>query len=182
MGLLVKNKNRKLRKLVKRIEILRNNLTYVEEEVLRRLLLFRQAVADYCFANNLPLQKNMFDKQGYEHKPPSNKSRSVTKFVKKLYREIATLTHPDKTDDPELNEIFVKCSTALSNGFIYDIIESATKLDITITSVSISELVFLHEEISELETSIKENQNTYCWVWFEKNKDERYIKQFLNLQ
>lgn len=182
MALLVKNQNKKMIKLVEKIKNLKRQLSYTEEESYRRLLLFRQAVVAYCYANNLPLQKVIFDGQSYTPDLPSSQNRKSTKFIKKLYREVASLTHPDKTSDPRLNSIFVKCSTALSNGFIYDIIESAADLNIKVKDISLSELVFLHDEILELEKSLRENKNTYSWVWFESGKDETYIKQFLNLK
>ena len=185
MSLSVINKNNKFKKLLLKIRYLRAELKDVEEDALSRILLFRKAVANYCLENNLPLGNAQFDDPNVNVTIPSREKRDISKFIKKLYRNIASITHPDKTYDlpkdkrAKLNSIFVKCNSSISNGFIFDILEAADELNIEVENITLSELVFLHEEISEIEKSINNKKNTYSWIWFSNNKDKKYIKQFL---
>ena len=58
----------------------------------------------------------------------------ISNGVKKLFREIAKLTHPDKTqkmnNKKELNELYVRAKTAVESCDVYEILLICDKLDI----------------------------------------------------
>lgn len=97
--------------------------------------------------------------------------------VKKIYREIVKLTHPDKIKDKRLNDFYIK-STELYNdndkiglykicdelGIVYDIDENDSE--------------FIEDKINTLKRKINFLESTFTWKWF-NTKDEKVRERIL---
>jgi DnaJ-class molecular chaperone len=66
----------------------------------------------------------------------SEKKNIVKKFIKKYYKKICLLTHPDKTNDLDKNEIFKKAKDNMENNFLIGIIKNAYDLKIKIDDLN----------------------------------------------
>jgi hypothetical protein len=66
----------------------------------------------------------------------SEKKNIVKKFIKKYYKKICLLTHPDKTNDLDKNKIFKKAKDNMENNFLIGIIKNAYDLKIKIDDLN----------------------------------------------
>ena len=66
----------------------------------------------------------------------SEKKSVVKKFIKKYYKKICLLTHPDKTNDLDKNEIFKRAKDNMENNFLIGIIKNAYDLKIKIDDLN----------------------------------------------
>ncbi len=180
----IKNKNNKLPNLLSKLRVLKSRHEEVKDLAEYYEKGFRVALYDYCLDNNISFN-NFYSgpSEEVEFKP----STSVSQNIKKIYRKIASLTHPDKIPknlNPLMKEKlmnnFMKATNGIRSGFIFDVLEVAEKLDIEIEDIELSELTALHEELQFLEKEIAHNKNTYSWKWGETN-DDIWIKKYLKV-
>ena len=66
----------------------------------------------------------------------SEKKSVIKKFIKKYYKKICLLTHPDKTNDLDKNEIFKRAKDNMENNFLIGIIKNAYDLKIKIDDLN----------------------------------------------
>jgi hypothetical protein len=66
----------------------------------------------------------------------SEKKSIIKKFIKKYYKKICLLTHPDKTNDLDKNEIFKRAKDNMENNFLIGIIKNAYDLKIKIDDLN----------------------------------------------
>ena len=66
----------------------------------------------------------------------SKKKSVIKKFIKKYYKKICLLTHPDKTNDLDKNEIFKRAKDNMENNFLIGIIKNAYDLKIKIDDLN----------------------------------------------
>jgi len=97
--------------------------------------------------------------------------------LKRLYRKIATKTHPDKVNVKYLNDLYMKAKTAYQANDIFTLYLICNDLDI--------EYEFPKEEVSKFKTTIKDLKNTnafveqtYLWAWINE-EDEKLKKNIL---
>jgi hypothetical protein len=85
-----------------------------------------------------------------------NDDNEVTKFIKKYYRKIVILTHPDKTNDIIKNNIFKKAKDNIENKFLIGIIKNCYDLKIEINDLTESLLNHIMFEIRVIQEKIIE--------------------------
>ena len=88
----------------------------------------------------------------------------VNNKLKKLYREIAKSTHPDRITNKKLNEIYIKatnCYNILDVPGTYSICD---ELDITY-EIDNDDYNLIVNKISELKERIKFMESTVTWKW-----------------
>ena len=89
-------------------------------------------------------------------KPESNNNNEITNFIKKYYRKIVILTHPDKTNDITKNNIFKKAKDNIENKFLIGIIKNCYDLKIEINDLTESLLNYIMFEIRVIQEKIIE--------------------------
>lgn len=91
--------------------------------------------------------------------------------VKKLYRKIATKTHPDKVSNKYLNNLYLKAQEAYNKNDVFTLYLICNDLDI--------DYEFAGEKLSDFKIKIKNLrannlhvEHTYLWAWIhEENED-----------
>ncbi len=103
----------------------------------------------------------------------SKTTDSLKDDIKKLYRKIATKTHPDKVSVKYLNDLYLKAKTAYKNNDILTLYLICNDLDI--------EYEFSKGEEKELKSKIRNLRNTnefaeqtYLWAWI--NEEDENIR------
>jgi hypothetical protein len=110
----------------------------------------------------------------------------IDKKVKKLYREIAKLTHPDVVNNKKLNELYLKATQFYNNNDITGTYSICDELDIDYEPEE-SDNELISSKINGLKNRISFIESTLTWVWYHSNDDKqkeqillRYIKNQLD--
>lgn len=103
-----------------------------------------------------------------------NKPSDTPDELKKLYRAIAQKTHPDKTTDERLNEIFKLSADAMKEENWMALVEFAGELNLDIEFLSDETCAKVEESIDRNQKKIIGIKNTFSYIWSrQKNEQDR---------
>ena len=108
------------------------------------------------------------------------------KDLRKLYRKIASATHPDKTGDEDLSKVFDQAARAYEKDDLAALLDIAGNLNIEIIELSPESLVLLKNNIDLLSKEINTLKENTSWYWAnakdeeEKNKILEFVYNFRN--
>ena len=85
--------------------------------------------------------------------------------IKKLYREIVKLTHPDKVRDSKLNDIYIKSTKSYDENDLISIYAICSELHIEYESDE-TDNVFISDRITVLKERINFMESTFTWKWY----------------
>ena len=106
----------------------------------------------------------------------SSTNTDVTDDIKKIWKQIAVKTHPDRTgNDPDLTEIYMKSLNAYNQGNYEEVIETALQLFIKIEQLSEKTLELLEGRAKTLEKDLNEIKNNVLWNWAEAPTEKKTI-------
>ena len=89
-----------------------------------------------------------------------------SKILKKLFRQISKLTHPDKVKSDYLEKIFIEANDAYKNKDVALLFSIAVKIDAIPKEVEMSVITNkIEEKIKELENSIDTYVKSLPWKW-----------------
>jgi hypothetical protein len=93
--------------------------------------------------------------------------------IKKLYREIAKITHPDKIQNKGLNNLYMEASKYYELNDIIGIYSVCDNLSIDY-DVEISDIELIKENIKNLKERILFIENNTVWTWINQtdNRDQ----------
>lgn len=103
--------------------------------------------------------------------------------VKKLYREIVKLTHPDKVNNKKLNNLYLKATEYYEQNDITGLYTICNEVGIEY-ELDESDNESILDKISSLKNKIGFLESTFTWKWYsakEKEK-ENLILNYINLQ
>ena len=99
--------------------------------------------------------------------------------IKKIYREIVKLTHPDKTEKmnnrDELNDMYIKAKIAADEYDIYGLLVICDKLKIK-WLIDISEKTILEDNLIAKRKKLKSIESSYIWLWINAKTEEDKLK------
>lgn len=104
--------------------------------------------------------------------------------LKSLYRKIVKSTHPDKKDDDNLNDIYLKATEAYDNNNILSLFSICDRLSIPY-DISDDEGGLIKSEIDKIKNRITFLESTYTWRWLISDDDlvkEQIILSFIKSQ
>ena len=90
--------------------------------------------------------------------------------VKKIYREIVKLTHPDKIKNEELNEIYLNATIAYDKFDLFELYFIATNLNIKI-KLTLDESKILSALIDAKKDEISNIEKSFIWLWVNAESD-----------
>jgi hypothetical protein len=106
--------------------------------------------------------------------------------LKKLYREIVKLTHPDKIKKQTLNDLYIKATEFYNFNDKIGIYRICSELNIDY-DIDDDDEIFISERIDSLKKRISFLESTFTYKWFEsESEDEKnkimveYIKLRIN--
>ena len=115
-----------------------------------------------------PVKKDKID--------PSTVDSSTKDKVKKLYREIAKITHPDRVDSEELVELYMKATMAAEEFDLFTLYEICSRLNIE-HSVDGEDKDILKTKINKKKDKLKSIEGSFIWLYANSKTQEE--KQFL---
>ena len=107
---------------------------------------------------------------------PSTVDPSTREKVKKLYREIAKITHPDKVSSEELVELYMRATIAAEEFDLFTLFEICSKLNIE-HSVEGEDKEILKVKINKKKEKLKNVEGSFIWLYSHAKTEEE--KQFL---
>jgi len=110
-----------------------------------------------------------------EHKNDEDKTNISQ--IKKLYREIVKLTHPDKVKSNKQNELYIKSSKYYESGNKIGIYSICNELDIEY-EIEEDDVILISEQISSIKNKINFIESTFAWQWY-NCEDEMLKSQIL---
>jgi hypothetical protein len=102
--------------------------------------------------------------------------------LKKIWKQIAMKTHPDKTGgNPHLTELYKRASDAYSGKKYDEIIEVAIELGLELENLSDEATKLLEKRVEELEKKLQGLQLNVLWEWATAGEEKRTkIEKTLN--
>lgn len=97
--------------------------------------------------------------------------------MKKLYRDIAKLSHPDKNTNSQLNEIYLKATKYYNEENEVGLLTICNELNIQYES-NPDDISLIKERINQFKNKINFLESTFTWKWY-YCEDESQKKQIL---
>jgi hypothetical protein len=102
------------------------------------------------------------------------KNEELPDDIKKIWKTIALMTHPDRTkNDPEKTEMYLAANKAAEDGSVDEILRIATELNIEIPDDSPIVEAKLESIASELENKLKTMEGSVLWQWGQAEPEAR---------
>lgn len=108
-----------------------------------------------------------------EQKDNENKEDIKSPKLKKLYRDIVKLTHPDKVKSEKLNALYIKATSFYDKNDLAGIYSICDEIGIEY-EVDEEDNVLISDKINTLKQRISFMEQTFTWKWFYcKDQQER---------
>lgn len=102
----------------------------------------------------------------------SNLINKTTKNkIKKLYREIAKKTHPDKTNSEKLIDLYMRATIASEDYNLFEIFIICNELNIDI-DIDLEDKDTLLALIKMKKNEIKSVESSFIWIYINSNTEE----------
>lgn len=104
----------------------------------------------------------------------SKQSQELPDDIKKVWKTIALLTHPDRTkNDPEKTELYLAANKAAEEGSVDEIIRIAIELNVEVPDDSPVVEAKLESIAADLEGKLKATEGSVLWQWGKATPDIR---------
>jgi predicted ATP-grasp superfamily ATP-dependent carboligase len=132
------------------------------------------------------LEKADPESENYEAPDESEETHVTEKSpkVKKLYREIAKITHPDRVKDKELNEFYIKATKCYEGNDLSGLYFICNELEIEYELDEYDDQ-FIAEKIEKLKSKIQFMESTFTWMWHvaeSPQKKEMLVMNYIQTQ
>lgn len=173
-----------IKKLIQEYEFLTTENEYLKEIVEKNKINFLEITQEHRKKINKPIsdvkEKDSVNMCENAIKP-ENVSESTKNKVKKIYREIVKLTHPDKTNSEEMIEVYRNATNAANNYNIIDLFQICIQLGIHI-ELDTEDVDVLNFLIKTKKDDIIKIESSFIWLWInakDDNEKNNIIKMFI---
>lgn len=135
-------------------------------------------------ATDIYIQEDVADsikdeQESTEENKEEDKNTKHLSQMKKLYREIVKLTHPDKIKNERLNEIYLKATQYYDEGNKIGIYAVCNEISIPY-EIETEDIELIYGEIQKYQQKINFIESTYTWKWFNCENEEQKDQILLN--
>lgn len=113
---------------------------------------------------------------------PNTVDKSTKDKIKKLYREIAKITHPDKAKTDEHIDLYIQATTAAEGFDLFALYEICSQLNIT-HSIDNEDKDILKIRINKKRDELKSIESSFIWLYTHaqtEEEKEKLINHFIN--
>jgi hypothetical protein len=124
--------------------------------------------------------ENLDEFEENENKTSEEKSPKL----KKLYREIAKITHPDRVKDKKLNDWYIEATEYYEDNDLSGLYFICDQLGIEY-EVDEDDNQLISTKIGKLKDRIQFMESTYTWMWYSADNDlkkEMLIMNYIQMQ
>jgi len=103
--------------------------------------------------------------------------------IKKYYREIVKLTHPDKVKNEKLNDFYITATEYYNDNDLIAIYSICSQLYIDY-ELEDSDYALIQIKIDNLNKKISFMESTYTWKWYnvDETEKQKVIEQYILIQ
>lgn len=104
--------------------------------------------------------------------------------VKKIYREIVKITHPDKIKDKKMNDIYIKSTELYNNDDKIGLYKICDEINITY-QIDENDTDIIEDKINTLKRKIDFLESTFTWKWLntkDSNQKDKILLDFIGLK
>lgn len=112
---------------------------------------------------------------------PNTIDEHVRIKVKKLYRDIVKLTHPDKAKTDEHNDLYIAATIAMESYDIFELYNICSKLEISYTVDELDKPI-IEMKVKTKKEELANIERSYVWLWYHASTEEEkllYIRNFV---
>ena len=164
--------NLKLSLLLKELTLLEGEEQYNKEFIDYYKPLFMKEVIG--LDGEIPPQTG--DTQNHERKKEKkfDVSEEEQTKIKNVFRNIAKVCHPDKTDDPYLHGIYSNAHTAYDQNDLLTLYKISQTLNIEV-DIDKENIFLLQRIVDEKKQELKSVEGSYLWLWVNAKTEEEKI-------
>ena len=98
--------------------------------------------------------------------------------IKSIYRKLVKLTHPDKTGDVELNDVYLNIQNYYNSGDVISIYKICDDLGVDY-DIDDDIRLMLSIKLIDIENDIDVIKQNFIWRWIENSYDDDIILEYL---
>jgi hypothetical protein len=175
----------KLDSIKKEMEFKNEKLEYVNDLFMKEITVNDEPIIEDepIVEENIPVEENKINEEVNSDSSEQSKEEVVNEVlesvknkielppdIKKLYRKITTLTHPDKLEDSdslktEKLKMYLEATTAANKNNIAAILLIGYKLGLEIDVVE-NYTEYINREINNLSLHLNSIEYTNSWIWY----------------
>jgi hypothetical protein len=169
----LKLRTMKNNKTIKRLSLKYKYLTLELQEVQEEFSVFRRQFSEYIVTLEQTHNIHIFDRQTTIQKKScekvkknQNKRDSDDDTIKQMYKQVAQLTHPDKTqDDLEKSAMFRQAKRAVDSNDLMGMLCLCDDLELETPQLTKQHQQTIEDNIKQIELKIKsiKSQDAYAW-------------------
>ena len=172
--------------LLLKVKYLYAKIDYQQEVFQQAKLDFEEYAKKFCEENGIEIEDPEMDNETTDVDIRRDDidfniedAETQSDHIKKLFRKIAIMTHPDKLtklDDYERErktELFLKAREAAEAGKWFALVDTANALGIKTPEPDEEQLGLLENESENVDKEIKNIEASYAWVMYNLETDEQ---------
>lgn len=181
-------KKLEVNRLIKELEYVKSDYEFKSEVLKEADILFLNGVDDLLNRNselrsiyNERIESKILEKIQYKKNQDvfqdDFKEDNKTDKIKKLYRQIVKITHPDKIVDSILNKMYLAANDYYDSNDILGIYKICDQLSIEY-EIDTNDIDLIKDQISVMKDRISFIESTLAWKWYSEeniNKNELLI-------
>tara|TARA_R110002073_G_scaffold333869_1_gene522183 strand:- start:21 stop:656 length:636 start_codon:yes stop_codon:yes gene_type:complete len=194
----VKRIQAKYKRLLLELEFLYEDLEYHEEVQDEAKRGFQQAFLTHCASQNINYETDIIkegvkdikssdpDSISFHDEDGANVDEDVKQLekkgkpeeVSKIFKQIASKTHPDKFSNAEKTvqmtnkQVFLQAKEAAEESNYFKLQQIARRLGLDLPSPTPKQLKLMQEEARRIKSKVKGIQNTVAWMWYDLEDEE----------
>lgn len=183
-------KNLEIKKLIQEYNFLLTDDEYKKQLIADFQTAFLNAIQKVREELGLPTPKpivdngeNKVDNQKKKKKTDPDKVDKETKDkIKKIYREIVKLTHPDKVETKESIDLYMRATEAADNYDLFELYQISNQLNIVV-ELDLNDKYLLNILIDTKKDELKNIENSFLWKWIHlptEDDKKNIIKLFIS--
>ena len=188
----------KYKRLLLELEFLYEDLEYHEEVQDEARREFQKAFLAYCASQNVDYETEIIkedvkdikssdpDSMSFHDEEGVNVDEDVKQLEKKgkpeqiskLFKQIATKTHPDKYANAEKTvqmtnkQVFLQAKEAAEESNYFKLQQIARRMGLDLPDPTQSDLKLMQKEATRIKSKVKGIQKTAAWIWYDLEEEE----------
>jgi hypothetical protein len=168
-----KLKDLELKKLILELEMLDIEENYNNEFVSNYRPLFNEHLRKFApeFAEKPAPPPSENTELEQPEKDPIKVDEEELKKIRKIYKEISKICHPDKTNVIELNEMYIQAKLLYEKNDLLGLIKISNKLSLNF-EIEDDDVVVLRRSLKDKRENLMKIEGTFLWLWANAKTDE----------